>query len=94
MCSICRKFKKGSLTIDEAREELEEQAEYLSEEHMEEIEEMLFQAEDTYDYIQERKQQLDNDDDSYDYEEYEDRYMEDDGLPEGTDKYILGDEDE
>jgi hypothetical protein len=93
MCQICRKFKKGSLTVDDAREELEEQAEYLSEDHVEEIEEMLFQAEDTYDYIQERKKQI-ADDDSLDYEEYEDRYMDDDGLPEGSDKYDLEDEDE
>lgn len=93
MCQICRKFKKGSLTIAEAREELEEQAEYLSEEHIEEIEELLFVAEDTYDYIQERKNQL-KETEAYDYEEYEDRYMEDDGLPDGSDKYIIEDEDE
>ena len=55
MCSICRKFKKGSITVSEAREELDEQAEYLSEDHVEEIEEMLCEAEDTYDYIQEHK---------------------------------------
>jgi anaerobic ribonucleoside-triphosphate reductase len=93
MCSICRKFKKGSLTIDEAREELEEQADYLSEEHIEEIEEMLFIAEDTYDYIQERKKQLGEDED-LDYEDYEERYMEDDGLPDDSDNYDMEDEDE
>lgn len=54
MCSICKKFKKGSIDIEEAREELEEQMEYLSEEHIEEIEEMLFTAEDTYDYMMEQ----------------------------------------
>ena len=32
MCTICRKFKKGSLSVAEAREELEDQIEYLSEE--------------------------------------------------------------
>lgn len=93
MCQICRKFKKGSLTLEEAREELEEQSEYLSEEHVEEIEEMLFAAEDTYDYIQERKSQL-ADNEGRDYDDYEDRYMEDDGLPDGSDNYIIKDEDE
>ena len=55
MCQICKKFKKGSITINEAREELEEHAQFLNEDHIEEIEEMLFEAEDTYDYIKERK---------------------------------------
>ena len=55
MCQICRKFKKGSITAKEAQEELEEHSQFLNEEHIEEIEEMLFEAEDTYDYIKERK---------------------------------------
>jgi len=55
MCVICKKFKKGTITADEARDELEEQMEYLSEEHIEEIEHMIFEAEDTYDYMMERK---------------------------------------
>lgn len=69
MCQICRKFKKGSLTIDDAREELQEQSEYLTEEHIEEIEEMLFEAEDTYDYIRERKASLESLGNNYDDEE-------------------------
>jgi len=55
MCQICRKLKKGSITVIEAREELEELSEFLNEDHIEEIEEMLFESEDTYDYIKERK---------------------------------------
>ena len=55
MCSICKKFKKGSISIQEAKEELDEQSEFLSEEHIEEIEHMLFEAEDTYDYIVEHR---------------------------------------
>jgi len=55
MCVICKKFKKGTITADEARDELEQQMEYLSEEHIEEIEHMIFEAEDTYDYMMERK---------------------------------------
>jgi len=55
MCQICRKLKKGSISVSEAREELEEHSVYLNEEHIEEIEEMLFEGEDTYDYIKERK---------------------------------------
>lgn len=66
MCVICRKFKKGTLSIEEARDELEEQMEYLSEEHIEEIEHILFEAEDTYQYMLERKlarQELGEEDD-------------------------------
>ena len=37
MCIICRKFKKGTWEVSEAREQLEEQMEYLTEEHIEEI---------------------------------------------------------
>jgi hypothetical protein len=58
MCQICRKLNKGSISVEEAREELDEQAEFLSEEHIEEIEELLCEAEDSYDYIQERKAAL------------------------------------
>jgi uncharacterized membrane-anchored protein YhcB (DUF1043 family) len=39
--------------VEEAREELDEQAEYLSEDHIEEIEELLCETEDSYDYIKE-----------------------------------------
>lgn len=68
MCQICKKFKKGSITVNEAREELEEHSQFLNEDHIEEIEEMLFEAEDTYDYIKERKnvflsEELDYDED-------------------------------
>lgn len=58
MCQICRKLNKGSITVEEAREELEEQAEFLSEDHIEEIEELLCEAEDAYDYIREHKASL------------------------------------
>ncbi len=51
MCTICKKLKKGTLTVEEAREELDEQAEYLSEDHIEEIEEMLLIEEDSQNYI-------------------------------------------
>lgn len=72
MCAICKKFKKGTIDVDEAREELEEQLEYLSEDHIEEIEHMLFQAEDTYDYMLERKRAknaIDDEDEDYIIEE-------------------------
>jgi hypothetical protein len=69
MCQICRKLNKGSISVEEAREELEEQAEFLSEEHLEEIEELLCEAEDSYDYIQERKAALLNGEINYQDEE-------------------------
>ena len=78
MCVICKKFKKGSISIEDAREELEEQMEYLSEEHIEEIEEMLFEAEDTYVYMMERRRdQLGLDDEEADYVIEEDLHEED-----------------
>lgn len=69
MCQICRKLIKGSITVDEAREELEEQAEFLSEEHIEEIEELLCETEDSYDYINEHKASLLNGETIYEDEE-------------------------
>lgn len=90
MCSICRKFKKGSITVSEAREELDEQAEYLSEDHMEEIEEMLCEAEDTYDYIQERKNAYI--DEEMDYADDNEIIGESD-LPDFNEEYDLGEED-
>ncbi len=86
MCTICKKFKRGSISLSEAREELDEQAEYLSEDHIEDIEEMLSEAEDAYDYISERKNGLSQ------IEEAEE-YYEEDELPEFDNKYDLGEED-
>ena len=90
MCAICRKFKKGSLTTEGARRELEEQAEYLSEEHIEDIEEMLSESEeDVYDYINERqaaykiKDRVD--DDGY--------VDEDEELPRVDEEYDLGEDE-
>jgi thioredoxin-related protein len=77
MCSICKKFKKGSITTDEARDELDEQLEFLSEEHVEEIEQMLFEAEDTYEYMMERRrEQLGLEDEDREYAPEEDLYEE------------------
>jgi CTP:phosphocholine cytidylyltransferase-like protein len=85
MCSICKKFKRGSISVEEAREELDEQAEFLTEEHIEDIEELLSEGEDAYDYITERKKaQLDIDDEDY----------EDDNLPSFDERYILDKEDD
>lgn len=86
MCNICKKFKRGSISIEDAREELDEQAEFLTEEHIEDIEELLSEAEDTYDYITERKKKVELDTDDEDYE--------DDDLPDFDEKYDLGGEDD
>jgi hypothetical protein len=89
MCTICRKFKKGSIEIDEAREQLEEQSEYLTEEHIEEIEEMLLIAEDKQEYMNERqRERLEYDDDSEEILEGDDLE-----LPDGSDNYFI-EEDE
>jgi cell division protein FtsB len=89
MCIICRKFKKGTWEIGEAREQLEEQMEYLTEEHIEEIEEMLLIAEDKAEYMSERaRERLEYDDDSEELIEGDDLE-----LPEGSDNsYIEEDE--
>lgn len=89
MCTICRKFKKGSLTVEEAREELEEQAEYLTEEHIEDIEELLSSEEDAYDYISQRSGK------SYTEVDEEEAYYDEDEepLPEGSEKYLIEEED-
>lgn len=89
MCTICRKFKKGSIEIGEAREQLEEQMEYLTEEHIEEIEEMLLIAEDKLEYMNERaRERLEYDDDSEEIIEGDDL-----DLPDGSDNYYI-EEDE
>lgn len=67
MCTICKKFKKGTVDVDEAKGLLDEMMDYLSEEHIEEIEQMIFEAEDTYDYMTQRRleqAELDGDDDT------------------------------
>jgi len=87
MCTICRKFKKGSLSVAEAREELEDQIEYLSEEHIEEVEELLFQEEDMVEYMQQRRMQEIDEDEGYEDEGY------DEELPNYDDEYDI-DEDE
>lgn len=89
MCVICKKFKKGTVDIDEAREMLEEASEYLTEEHIEEIEEMLYVAEDTMEYMNQRRlEQLEEDGISYDEEEsYEEE------LPDYSDEYDIEEDD-
>ena len=86
MCVICKKFKKGTVDIDEAREMLEEASEYLTEEH---IEEMLYVAEDTMEYMNQRRlEQLEEDGISYDEEEsYEEE------LPDYSDEYDIEEDD-
>jgi len=83
MCQICKKFKRGSISVAEAREELEEQVEFLTEDHIEDIEELLSENEDTYDYITERKKAVD------DYED-EKEFLEEE-LPDFDDAYNLDD---
>jgi hypothetical protein len=87
MCTICKKFKRGTISVDEALEELDEQAEYLTEDHIEDIEEMLSEAEDAYDYISERKGDYVSADD-------EEMAYDDNDLPLLDESYDLGDEED
>lgn len=73
MCTICKKFKKGTIDVEEAKDMLDEMVEYLSEEHIEEVEQMIFEAEDTFNYMNDRrldKLELDGLKDEYDDEDY------------------------
>lgn len=75
MCTICKKLKKGSIDVAEAKDMLEEMTEYLSEEHIEEVEQIIFETEDTYDYMMDRRRQqmeLDGVDEEDDYAPEED----------------------
>lgn len=90
MCVICKKFKKGTIDIDEAREMLEEASEYLTEEHIEEVEEMIYVAEDTMEYMNQRRlEQLEEDGIAYDEEE--ESYEEE--LPDYSDEYDIEEDD-
>jgi hypothetical protein len=92
MCTICRKFRKGSITAEEARYELEEQIEYLTEDHVEEIEEMLLEEQDTLDYINYNR--------FHHYKknirpiEDDDGYLVEEELPSLDEKYDLGDKED
>ena len=49
MCLICVDFKNGGLTVNEARNNMVEMMDELTDDHLEEIEEMLLEAqEDAY----------------------------------------------
>jgi len=66
MCTICKKFKKGTISVEEAWDELEEQSVYLNEDHIDEVEALLNDdVEDVYDYLKDRKS-LEDDDELYD----------------------------
>lgn len=49
MCLICIEYHRGRLTPSEARFNLGEMSLYISQEHVEEIEDMLDEAEKDYD---------------------------------------------
>lgn len=92
MCTICKKIRKGSISIEEAREELDEQSEYLTEEHVEEIEELLYAEEDAYDYVRQRT--LLSDDGEIRYDPDAELYGDEDEELNLDDRYDLEDEDE
>jgi hypothetical protein len=86
MCTICRRFKKGTITAEEAREELEEQSDYLNEDHIEEVEDLINTEEDAYDYLFNRKDAS--------YKELQEDDYDDEELPLLDEDYDLGGEDE
>lgn len=50
MCAVCRKIKETSVTPEEAEALLEELQHKLSDEHIEEVEDLVADYYDTYDY--------------------------------------------
>lgn len=50
MCAVCRKVKESSVTPEQAEALLEELQHKLSDEHIEEVEDLVADYYDTYDY--------------------------------------------
>ena len=50
MCAVCRKVKETSVTPEQAEALLEELQHKLSDEHIEEVEDLIADYYDTYDY--------------------------------------------
>ena len=50
MCAVCRKVKESSITPEQAEALLEEIQHKLSDEHIEEVEDLIADYYDTYDY--------------------------------------------
>jgi len=50
MCAVCRKVKESSVTPEQAEALLEELQHKLSDEHIEEVEDLIADYYDTYDY--------------------------------------------
>lgn len=50
MCAVCRKVKESSVTPEQAEALLEELQHKLSDEHVEEVEDLIADYYDTYDY--------------------------------------------
>ena len=89
MCMICKGLERGKFTPEEARDKLEEfvDLDLLDEDHQEEVESLISEAEeDDYYWSTAKKDARRNLEDEYDYgydeEELEDDYMEDEPLDE------------
>jgi len=80
MCMICKGLEKGKFSPEEAREKLEEfvDLELLDEDHQEEVESLIAEAEEEEFYWASAKKDVrkyeDYDDEEYSEEEYEDDY--------------------
>lgn len=80
MCMICKGLEKGKFSPDDAREKLEEfvDLDLLDEDHQEEVESLIAEAEEEEFYWASAKKDVrkyeDYDDEEYSEEEYEDDY--------------------
>lgn len=80
MCMICKGLEKGKFSPEDAREKLEEfvDLDLLDEDHQEEVESLISEAEEEEFYWASAKKDVrkyeDYDDEEYSEEEYEDDY--------------------
>jgi UDP-N-acetylglucosamine transferase subunit ALG13 len=91
MCTICRSLERNKITVQEAREKYEEMIDLIDEDHQEEIENTLAEAEEELMYWKDSKKFLsedfyEEDDEDYPIEDQLEEYNEDDTLGEDSDE--------
>lgn len=91
MCTICRALERNKITVQEAREKYEEMIDLIDEDHQEEIENTLAEAEEELMYWKDSKKLLsenyyEEDDEDCPIEDQLEEYDEDDTLDEDSDE--------
>jgi hypothetical protein len=86
MCTICRSLQRNKISVEEAREKYEEMLDLIDEDHQEEIESIIAEAEEELMYWSDSKKLLnenyyEEDDEDYPIEDQLEEYNDDD-IPE------------